>query len=638
MSELLLLQDRVRNTIQLGESHFREFKSAIEGPPNNKKPRPTTAICRDIAEALVAFANADGGELLIGVEDDGLISGVPHADEDVEKMFHALDGRIPPDSSLPSLLVTSTKLQLENKTVIFFSILKGTTEIYCLTDGRYVRRQDKSTVPLSIRQHLFERQEVRSREFDRQFVDGATVNDLDLALVQSLANSYVQGFSIELYLQQIGLAEFGAGGLRLRMAATLLFAKDILRWHPRSQVRIIKVLGTELKSGESYNVQSDTVVKGNVFQLLIDSWERLRSFLAVKTDFGPDAKFEQKYIYPEWACREALINAIAHRDYSIQNAIEIFIFDDRMEIKSPGALLSTLTLEGLEELQGAHESRNVLIAKVLRENKYMRELGEGIKRMFELMKENELELPKLYSNHNWFSVTLPHKSVFNEKQEAFLTLFSPINLTPRQKKIVVLGMDNREISPNDIYKAINTRDRNIYDGEVTGLRKTGVLEQIRTNPEAKSYENHNRLMRGDAPRFKVKLPSTKTGNFPKQVRRQGVGRKHKGSPGFNVGRPPASVTNAPAMPVSQASSSRKYGISIKNLPASINERELREAFEKYGNIVGVYLPIKNVRPGTGRSGTVWFESSESVIAAIQGLNGADLRGNRIIVEEYQHPS
>lgn len=85
--DTLLLRDRITNTIALGESHFREFKSALEGPDGNKKPRPVKKICGNIGEALVAFANADGGELLIGVEDDGTVSGVPHTPEEIRLML-----------------------------------------------------------------------------------------------------------------------------------------------------------------------------------------------------------------------------------------------------------------------------------------------------------------------------------------------------------------------------------------------------------------------------------------------------------------------------------------------------------------------------------------------------------------------
>jgi ATP-dependent DNA helicase RecG len=410
MDDILLLADKVRNTLILGESHFREFKSAVEGRPGNKKPRLTKSICADIGEALVSFSNADGGAVLIGVEDDGTITGIPHKEEEIQTMLHAINSHVYKDQQLP--LNNASKLVLEDKIILYFSVNKGTTMIYQLPDGRCVRRKDRSTMPASIDQIQFERQEIKAREYDSQFVDGAIVTDLDLRLLQGIADQYIKGLSIERYLQQIGLAEYAQNGLRLKKAALLLFATDIDRWHPRSQVRILKVKGNKLEAGEKYNVISDDIVKGNIFELILKSWEHLRSYLAYKTEFGTNSKFEQKYIFPEDAVREVILNAIAHRDYSIANAIEIYIFNDRMEIKSPGALLSTLTIKNLYELEGSHESRNPMIASVLRENKLMREIGEGMKRIFSLMQEQKLEKPQLYSNGLWFRVTfsnnMPH--------------------------------------------------------------------------------------------------------------------------------------------------------------------------------------------------------------------------------------
>ena len=106
---------------------------------------------------------------------------------------------------------------------------KGTSQIYQLPDGRCVRRRDRECLPVAFAEIQFERQEVRSREFERQFVDGATVADLDLEELQIAANSYLRGLSVERYLQQVGLSEYSPGGLRLRMAALLLFAKDTRR-------------------------------------------------------------------------------------------------------------------------------------------------------------------------------------------------------------------------------------------------------------------------------------------------------------------------------------------------------------------------------------------------------------------------
>lgn len=506
MDDILLLTDRIRNTIMLGESHFREFKTALEGRPENKKPRLPKSICADIGEALVSFANADGGAILIGVEDDGTITGIPHSDDDIQIMLNAIHTHVYHNQQLP--LSNANKLVIDNKTILYFSVNKGTTMIYQLPDGRCVRRKDKSTMPASVDQIQFERQEIKSREYDSQFVDGAMVTDLDVRLLQGIADQYIKGLSIERYLQQIGLAEYAQNGLRLKRGALLLFATDIDRWHPRSQVRFLKVKGNSLEAGEKYNVISDDTVKGNIFELVIKSWEHLRSYLAYKTEFGTNSQFEQKYIYPEDAVREAILNAIAHRDYSIANAIEIYIFDDRMEIKSPGALLSTLTVKNLYELEGSHESRNALIARVLRENKLMRELGEGMKRIFNLMQEQELEKPELYSNGLWFRVTLSNKTIFSSKQLEWLLQFEKFKLTKNQKQIILLGLGDKEITPNDIFKAMNISNTETekFMKEVTVLRNYGILTEIMTSQQAYNFAKKSKKNKKDIPRYKVKLP------------------------------------------------------------------------------------------------------------------------------------
>jgi ATP-dependent DNA helicase RecG len=507
MTDILILTERVRNEILIGESDFREFKTAWEGKPERKKPRQAKKICADIAEALVAFANTDGGAVIIGVEDDMTITGVPHSAEDIALMLEAPKTHIFATQTLP--IAHKLKLEIDEKTVLFFQVDKGLSEIYQLSDGRVMRRNEKrASVPANVRQLQFDRQEIKSRQYDRQFVDGAIVMDLDVPLLQSLASNYLSGLTIEKYLQQLGLAVYASNGLRLTQAAVLLFSKDIQRWHPRSQVRFIKINGTELLSGEQYNVISDEFVQGNIYELILKSWEEMRNYLAYKTEFNPGAKFQQKYIYPEDACREALLNAIAHRDYSNSNAIEVHIFHDRMEIKSPGALLSNLTIADLEALDNRHESRNVKITYTLKINNFMREMGEGMKRIFNLMQSHALQKPKLYSNAVWFTVILFNQSIFTPVQTAFLELFSAYALTVRQKKILVAGMNNRELSPHDIYAAMNTKDRNIYDKEVTYLRKQNLLGEIRKNAVASAIHKKTGVPKEKIGRFRVIIPAS----------------------------------------------------------------------------------------------------------------------------------
>jgi len=502
--DILKLKERVRNAILVGESDFREFKSALEGKPGEKKKRLVKKICEDIGEALIAFANTDGGELLIGVEDDTTITGVPHTVEEITQMLDAVRTHVLDYQPLP--VVYSLRIEIDEKVILFFQVEKGTNEVYQLPDGRVVVRKDKRTVPANIKHLQFSRQESTSREFDRQFVDGATVRDLDISLIQSLADNYLRGLTAEKYLQQFGLVEYAINGLRIRQSAILLFANDVQKWHSRSQVRFLKVSGTTLESGERYNVVSDETVTGNIFELIAKAWEALRPYIAYKTVFGVDARFEQKYIYPEDACREALLNAIAHRDYANHSSVEVYIYDDRIEIKSPGALLSTLSIQDLLALDNRHESRNAKITYVLKVNKFMRELGEGMKRIFTLMQDNDLQKPKLYSNTNWFTITLYNSPVYSPKEVEFLRLFDRYSLSKNQKKVALLGMTGRDFSAADIYNSMSTKDRDIYDREVTGLRNLGILQAIRSNAQATQYAKANNVHKQKVPRFKVNVP------------------------------------------------------------------------------------------------------------------------------------
>src|SRR5205085_5791500 len=108
--------------------------------------------------------------LLIGVEDSGSVTGVPHTAEEIRQMLDAPTTHIHSDHQLHLQIVTT--LEIDDKIVVFFSVPKSTTEIYQLSDGRCLCRRDCSTVPASAKHILFSRQEVASRQYDQQFVDG----------------------------------------------------------------------------------------------------------------------------------------------------------------------------------------------------------------------------------------------------------------------------------------------------------------------------------------------------------------------------------------------------------------------------------------------------------------------------------
>jgi ATP-dependent DNA helicase RecG len=280
---------------------------------------------------------------------------------------------------------------------------------------------------------------------------------------------------VEKCLQYLGLAEFGTGALRLHKACLLLFAKDVMRWHPRSQVRVIRVRGTELKTGRDYNVVSDETAYGNILQLVTEAWEKLRPHL-VETKMTPEAVFKERVMYPEDACREALVNAITHRDYSAEGqGIEIFIFDDRMEVRSPGNLLSSIPLEALRELKGNHESRNALIARTLKEIGYVREMGEGIRRIFRLMRDADLIPPELQSDSGRFCIVLHHKSVFSDSDQRWLDEYRPFKLTRDEMLIAMLGKEGNLLSPQQIYTRLGLVDWDIYRSIIEQIQAKGVI-------------------------------------------------------------------------------------------------------------------------------------------------------------------
>lgn len=98
----LKVTDRLLTGISLGESHFREFKSALDRSVSPPKPRDVKAVCRDIAETLVAFANADGGELFVGVEDEGTVTGVQYKDAQYSMLSEAFKTHVHADTPLPA--------------------------------------------------------------------------------------------------------------------------------------------------------------------------------------------------------------------------------------------------------------------------------------------------------------------------------------------------------------------------------------------------------------------------------------------------------------------------------------------------------------------------------------------------------
>lgn len=584
MDNILRLKERVEIALEISESYYREFKSVYEGPVGNKTTRDIREIKYDIAKTLVAFANADGGELFVGIEDNNTVTGLPHKNEKIQEILNSYKDCILADTPIP--IKQATIIDYNGLTILYFSVSKGSEFVHLTSKGECFQRRDRESVPTASEKIIFQREEKISREYDRQFIDIAKITDLDQDLLQTVGQRISKLISAEKLLQYLDLAEFDGETLKLRRASLLLFSKKSSKWHPRSQVRIFKVRGIEEKTGKDFNVTEVGEANGNIFELIESSWDLLRPHLT-DTKFSDDALFKTQIMYPELACREALINAITHRDYSNEGrGVEVKIFDDRLSISNPGELLSSITLKDLENLSGAHQSRNTYIARVLRETGYIRELGEGIRRIFDLMRSNDMIAPKLISSIKTYSITLFYKHVYTKEEQLWLDDFKTFELSREQKTVVRLGVNGRLISAKEIFETVGIVDEKAYRELIESLRLIGLLETTLDANEISKQRKKHGGSRKAVPRYTIHLPNEK-------------------------------MIQKSQEDVDRSEYARVY---VGNIPYDIEEKDINDALSKFGEVVDVIIPRWN---NTGQSKGFCFVEFDKKIYATNALNSSN---------------
>jgi ATP-dependent DNA helicase RecG len=409
------------------EGQFLERKSCYERSGTHPRPRPIKEVARDVAEALVAMSNADGGTVVLGVEDDGTVSGVPdgyHQDA-VRRQIH--------DLIRPRLNFQLEEVTLEGRRVWVFET-DWSAEVHQLTDGRYLLRVGSHSLPFGDIEAM--KRSRLQRVTEMQFLPDATLADLDIGLLQELAHKSGMELPPEELLVHYRLAEKVNGRLRLTLAAVLLFAKDPTRWHPHCEIELIRWEGTERRTGAGLNIVKRIRIEAPLVRLIEEAYRAIQPFIPERQRLV-DLFFEERFAYPTFAWQEAIVNAVAHRDYRLQGlGIEVHLFDDRMEIWSPGELVEPVTLEKLRNRERVHASRNPRIVRVLTAFGYMRELGEGIPRMFEVMEQEGLRPPEFRLEGGRFVVTLWSTPIYPPETLRWLRRFEHQGLTRNQLRLL----------------------------------------------------------------------------------------------------------------------------------------------------------------------------------------------------------
>lgn len=363
-----------------------------------------------IARTLVALANSSGGALVIGPTNSD-----QSAAQVTDRLVKAALSLEPPlIMPLPAVRTNSDADDdtTDEKAVIVARIPAGMPHVYSY-NGQYLYRTDAQNLPLSaqhLRRLLLQRGELT---FETQPVPGATLDSIDWQKASAYAHSLTgetttqtrsaspnepDAHTRQILLQRGCLVQQSAS-LRPTWAGLLLFGNHPQRYLINSDITAARFAGETM---------SDTFQREDIGGTLPQQIKRAETFLIdhlrKAVTLRETMQRDEQYEYPMEAARELVINAVAHRDYSLRgDNIRLFLFSDRFEVHSPGHLPGPMTLDNLQD---ERFSRNPVLVQVLSDMHFIEKLGYGLNRVMHLMQTHHLPEPAFQERSGSFQVTL----------------------------------------------------------------------------------------------------------------------------------------------------------------------------------------------------------------------------------------
>jgi len=422
------------------------------------------------AQLVTAFYNSRGGKIILGVEDK---SRKPIGIKEPQKTEHRFTQIIRHWCKFDE----EPKIEFikyKNKDLIIIHCPKGKDTPY------FVRGESKPRVRIGSSNVVANKEEIArlyregsSRSFDIETVPKADINDLNLkAIKQYLKESHLTNkLNEKHFFEVISKEGFVSYNKNTReyvptYAGILLFGK-----HPQINIPYSTILADRYKGIDMVEWIDKNEFNGNLFEL-IDKCENffLRNMKTAAKAVG--FRTEHKTEYPIDALKEALINALVHRDYLEKENIMIRMFDNRIEIISPGELLRPLTIENLENLNYKPKSRNKIIVDVFLRRKLMDKRGSGILRMREAMKEWKLPEPRFEENTGYFVITFKGPSRAEKPLDEEILR----DLNERQKKALSYIKDKGRITSGE-YGKLNNVVKNTAYRDLMELLGKDIIKQ-----------------------------------------------------------------------------------------------------------------------------------------------------------------
>jgi ATP-dependent DNA helicase RecG len=420
---------------------------------------------RSLADVLIGFANADGGIVAVGLS-AGRVEGIASIGGAINELQQTAIDFTVPQVAATTRLVPCVRSDGEPDQLLIFDVRPGTNVVHANARDEVYLRVGDVTRRLSFAQ----RQEL---QFDRghdsyeaRLLD-VSETDLDAALISSYVAATGASSAAGL-LQARGLATEG----RMTVAGCLLFATHPQRWLPEAFVRVLRYRGSDRGSGERQQLIADDRFEGPIPRVLLDARSRIAELAPARRALTRAGRFSDVPIVPEDAWLEGLVNAVVHRSYSLAgDHIRVDIFDDRMEIHSPGRFPGIVDLT--DPRVAPRFARNPRIARVCSDLHFGQELGEGIRRIFEEMHLAGLQEPRYNQSAASVRLTLSGEPVQAALDEAF---------TPDARAVSGALRDAGRLSTGEVAELLG-RSRPHASKVLKSLQEAGLIRRVGKSPK-----------------------------------------------------------------------------------------------------------------------------------------------------------
>lgn len=420
-----------------------------------------------LPETIAAMAMTSGGLVLLGVADDRSIRGCALDQETRDRITEA--------AHQCGVAVDVKEVALPHARITAVGVPEITQRIVTTPNGRLLRRYGSHSKPLTgdaMARFVMARLNHASEEetiADPRVFERLEPQWINMALRKE-GRAAVRAGGIPRALVDLGLAVVdGDGAIRATKAAVLIFGKDPREYVPGACVQLVRRLGagpgpgtTSLRE-EIYGPLPSVVDRA--IALIEENTRRYEGVIRTHREGLPE--------YPQVALREAVANAVAHRDYGLSGAtVDITIWDDRIEIRSPGPLPGHITVDNIRD---EHFSRNRKIMQLLKVLDLVEEYGEGVDRMIRAMEQRLMDPPSFQAGTASVSVVFRNHSLLSPDEQLWFSLLGHLDLSSEERHLLAILKRDRWTTPRRLRALMPNSD---VDGLIQAALTKGLLWRV----------------------------------------------------------------------------------------------------------------------------------------------------------------